>query len=67
MKRLPDFNSEERSMTPPDFIIALFYAVDQEILDVPKHSEAKQSPIEVVTLALRHAIKAVACAPSIAG
>ena len=27
-------------MTPPEFIIALFYAVDQEMLDVPKHPEA---------------------------
>jgi hypothetical protein len=44
-------------MTPPDFIIALFYAVDQEMLDVPKHLEAKLSRREVVTLALLHAIK----------
>jgi hypothetical protein len=27
-----------------DFIIALFYAVDQEMLDVPKHPEAKLYP-----------------------
>ena len=27
-------------MTPPDFIIALFYAVDQEMLEVPKHPDA---------------------------
>src|SRR5438105_14306113 len=44
-------------MTTPDFIIALFYAVDQEMLDVPKHPEAKLSPSEVVTLALLHASK----------
>src|SRR5215475_15427873 len=44
-------------MTTPDFIIALFYAVDQEMLDVPKHPEAKLYPSEVVTLALLHAIK----------
>ena len=44
-------------MTTPDFIIALFYAVDQEMLEVPKHPEAKLSPSEVVTLALLHAIK----------
>jgi hypothetical protein len=36
-------------MTPPDFIIALFDAVDQERLDVPKHPEATLSPSEVVT------------------
>jgi len=44
-------------MTTPDFMIALFYAVDQAMLDVPKHPEAKLSPSEVVTLALLHAIK----------
>src|SRR5205807_9919902 len=45
-------------MTTQDFIIALFYAVDQEMLEVPKHPEAKLYPSEVVTLALLHAIKA---------
>jgi hypothetical protein len=44
-------------MTTPDFIIALFYAVDQEMLDVPKYPEAKLSPSEVVTLALLFAVK----------
>ncbi|HEY5871356.1 MAG TPA: transposase [Candidatus Tectomicrobia bacterium] len=44
-------------MTTPDFIIALFYAVDQGMLDVPKHPEAKLYPTEVVTLALLFAIK----------
>ena len=44
-------------MTPQDFIIALFYAVDQEMPEVPKHPEAKLYPSEVVTLALLHAIK----------
>jgi len=44
-------------MTTPDFIIALFYAVDQEMLDVPKHPEAKLYPSEVVTLALLYAVK----------
>ena len=44
-------------MTPQDFIIALFYAVDQEMLDVPKRPDAKLSPSEVVTLALLCAIK----------
>jgi hypothetical protein len=45
------------AMTTPDFIIALFYAVDQEMLEVPKHPDAKLYPSEVVTLALLHAIK----------
>jgi len=44
-------------MTPPDFIIALFDAVDQEMLAVPQHPDAKLYPSEVVTLALWHAIK----------
>jgi hypothetical protein len=44
-------------MTPPDFLIALCSAVDQEMLDVPTHPEAKLSPSAVVTLALWHAIK----------
>jgi hypothetical protein len=38
-------------------MIALFYAVDQERLDVPKPPDAKLSPREVVTLALLYAIK----------
>src|SRR5438105_11562376 len=44
-------------MTTQDFVIALFYAVDQEMLDIPKHPDAKLSPSEVVTLALLAAIK----------
>ena len=44
-------------MTTQDFIIALFYAVDQERLDVPKHPDAKLYPSEVVTLALLFASK----------
>jgi hypothetical protein len=44
-------------MTTPDFLIALFYAVDQEMLDVPKHPDAKLYPSAVVTLALLYAIK----------
>jgi hypothetical protein len=44
-------------MSTQDFIIALFYAVDQEMLEVPKHPEAKLYPSEVITLALLFAIK----------
>ena len=44
-------------MTPPDFILALFDAVDQEMLDVPKHPEATLSPRAVVTLALLSAVQ----------
>src|SRR5215471_6487339 len=43
-------------MTTQDFIIALFYAVDQERRDVPKRPDAKLYPSEVVTLALLFAI-----------
>ena len=43
-------------MTTQDFIIALFYAVDQEMLDVPKRPDATLYPSAVVTLALLHAI-----------
>ena len=44
-------------MTTQDFIMALFYEVDQEMLDVPKHPDAKLYPSEVVILALLCAIK----------
>ena len=44
-------------MTTHDFILALFDAVEQEMLDVPQHHEATLSPREVVTLALLCAIQ----------
>jgi hypothetical protein len=44
-------------MTTPDFLIAVSYAVDQEMLDVPQHPEATLSPSSVVTLTLLPAIK----------
>jgi hypothetical protein len=46
-----------RRMTTQDFSIALFYAVAQEMLEVPKHPDAKLYPSEVVTLALLFAVK----------
>jgi hypothetical protein len=39
-------------MTPQDFILALFCAMDQEMLEIPKHPDAKWYPSELVTLAL---------------
>ena len=33
-------------MTTQDFIIALFYAVDQEMLEIPKRPDAKLSPVK---------------------
>ena len=44
-------------MTTQDFIITLFCHVDQQMLAIPKHPEAKLYPSEVVTLALLFAIK----------
>jgi len=43
--------------TTQDFIIALFCAVDQEMLDVSQHPEAELYPSEVVTLALLFAVQ----------
>ena len=44
-------------MTTQDFLIALFCAVDQEILDVPKRPDATLYPSAGVTLALLFALK----------
>ena len=46
-------------MTTWDFIIALFYHVDEQLHDIPKHPEAHLWPSEVVTLGLLHALKGV--------
>lgn len=46
-------------MSTEDFIIELFCCVDDEMLDVPKHPQAKLYPSEVVTLALLFALKGV--------
>jgi len=46
-------------MTTEDFIIELFCRVDDMMRDVPKHSQAKLYPSEVVTLALLFALKGV--------
>lgn len=46
-------------MSTEDFIIELFYRVDNEMLDVPKHSQASLYPSEVVTLALLFVLKGV--------
>jgi hypothetical protein len=39
-------------MTTWDLIIALFYHVDEQLHDLPKHPEAHLWPSEVVTLGL---------------
>lgn len=46
-------------MTTVDVIIELFCRVDEEMLDVKKHSQANLYPSEVVTLGLLFALKGV--------
>jgi hypothetical protein len=46
-------------MTTEDFIIELFCRVDDMMRGVPKHSQARLYPSEVVTLALLFALKGV--------
>ena len=50
-------------MTTWDLIIALFYHIDQQMHDMPKHPEAHLWPSEVVTLGLLHALKGVGNRP----
>ena len=44
-------------MTTVEFITALFCEVDDQMLAIPKHPEARLWPSEVVTLGLLHALK----------
>ena len=46
-------------MTTEDFITELFYRIDQELIDVPKHRQANLYPSEVVTLAFIFTLKGV--------
>ena len=46
-------------MTTWDLIITLFYYVDEQLHDLPKHPEAHLWPSEVVTLGVLHALKGV--------
>src|SRR5438128_8362636 len=46
-----------------DFITALFYHVDEQMHDLPKHPAAHLWPSEVVTLGLLHALKGVGNRP----
>src|SRR6266487_1475888 len=50
-------------MTTWDLIIALFYHVDEQMHDLPKHPEARLWPSEVGTLGLLHARKGVGNRP----
>src|SRR4029077_14432090 len=53
------FPSQESRMTTWDLIIALFYHVDEQLHDMPKHPEAHLWASEVVTLELLHARQGV--------
>ena len=44
-------------MTTAEFIITLFYRIDNQMLDVPKHPRASLYPSEVVTLGVLYALK----------
>ena len=46
-------------MTTWDLIIALFYHIDEQLHDLPKHLEAHLWPSEVVILGVLHALKGV--------
>ncbi len=46
-------------MTTKDFIIELFFRIDEELKDVKKHPQAKLHPSEVITLAFLFALKGV--------
>ena len=50
-------------MTTQDFIIGLFCRVDDQMKEVPKHSQAALHPSEIVTLAFMFAIKGVGNRP----
>src|SRR5215831_10089280 len=51
--------AEESMTTTIEFITALFCEVDDHLLGLPKHPEARLWPSEVVTLGLLHALKGV--------
>src|SRR5207245_9946494 len=51
--------AQESRMTSWDLIIALFYHVDEQLHDLPKHPEAHLWPSEVGTLGVLHALKGV--------
>jgi hypothetical protein len=46
-------------VTTEEFTIELFFRIDEELLDVPKHSQARLYPSEVITLAFLFALKGV--------
>jgi hypothetical protein len=50
-------------MSTVEFITALFYEVDEQLHDIPKHPEAHLWPSEVLTLGLLHALKGVGNRP----
>jgi hypothetical protein len=49
----------DKIVTTQDFIIELFFRIDEQLGQVPKHAQATLYPSEVVTLALLFALKGV--------
>src|ERR1044072_258576 len=47
------------TVTTEEFTIELFFRIDEELADVPKHSQARLYPSEVITLAFLFALKGV--------
>ena len=48
----PTFQPRSVLMTTAEFIITLFYRIDNQMLDVPKHPRASLYPSEVVVVTL---------------
>ncbi|MDE2820101.1 MAG: hypothetical protein OXI40_10260 [Chloroflexota bacterium] len=48
-------------MTDREFFIQLFCRVDDQMKDVPKHSQAKMYPSELATLGILFALKGKGC------
>jgi hypothetical protein len=46
-------------MTTIDFLTELFCQVDDQMAAIPKHSQSRLWPSEIVTLGLLHALKGV--------
>jgi len=49
------------AVTDREFIIQLFCRVDDQMKDVPKHSQAKMYPSELATLGILFALKGKGC------
>lgn len=54
---MSNLKQKANPVTTEEFIITLFYEVDEQMLDVRKHPQAKLYPSEVVTIGLLFALK----------